>query len=321
MKTKKTSKITFFVLLVLIATLVFTAFFGIDGYYGDTRNVYIKGAQDIRWGIDISGGVEAVFSPDIKDAEITDEDMASAKAIIETRLVNQNITDYEVYSDNANNQIIVRFPWSAGESEFDAAKAVSELGETALLTFCGDEDRNNVLLSGAADIASASPAVLEDGQYVVSLKFTEAGKNKFAAACKKYKQISIWMDNIELSAPTVSEDLASGKNITNEAVIEGNFDAQAVTLGTSTIRGIERKKPRLQLTKPDTAVRAGIIFAIGEGVFGVFRFLHGYQPLGILKCQFQGFDDSFPFKFLYINFIGQQFDGVFFVAFQGGGRI
>ena len=229
MKTKKTSKITFFVLLVLIATLVFTAFFGIDGYYGDTRNVYIKGAEDIRWGIDISGGVEAVFSPDIEDADITAEDMASAKAIIETRLVNQNITDYEVYSDDANHQIIVRFPWSAGESDFDAAKAVSELGETALLTFCGDEDRNNVLLSGAADIASATPAVLEDGQYVVSLKFTDAGKNKFAAACKKYKQISIWMDNIELSAPSVSDDLASGKNITNEAVIEGNFDAESVT--------------------------------------------------------------------------------------------
>ncbi len=230
MKNKKTSKITFFVLLVLIAALVFTAFFGIDSYYGDTRNVYIKGAEDIRWGIDISGGVEAVFSPDKTDADITSEDMASAKAIIETRLVNQNITDYEVYSDEANYQIIVRFPWSAEESDFDAAKAVSELGETALLTFCGNQDRNDVLLSGSADIAKASPGVLnETNQYVVSLEFTDAGTAKFANAVKKYDQISIWMDNVMLFAPSISESLKSGNNIREGVYIEGQFDADSVT--------------------------------------------------------------------------------------------
>ncbi len=229
MKTKKTSKLTFFVLLVLITALVFTAFFGIDSYYGDTRNVYIKGAEDIRWGIDISGGVEAVFSPDKTDADITTEDMASAKAIIETRLVSQNITDYEVYTDEANHQIIVRFPWSAGESDFDAAAAVSELGETALLTFCGNQDSSNVLLSGSADIANASPAVLEGtNQYVVNLKFTDVGRAKFASAVTQYDQISIWMDDIMLSAPSISEDLKSGKDIT-DVYIEGDFDDEAVT--------------------------------------------------------------------------------------------
>ena len=30
---------------------------------GDTKNTWIKGAGDIRWGIDIRGGVEATFSP------------------------------------------------------------------------------------------------------------------------------------------------------------------------------------------------------------------------------------------------------------------
>lgn len=230
MKTKKTSKLTFFVLLVLIATLVFTAFFGIDSYYGDIRNVYLKGAEDIRWGIDISGGVEAVFSPDKTDEDITSSDMASAKAIIETRLVNQNITDYEVYTDEANHQIIVRFPWSAGESDFDAAAAVSELGETALLTFCGNEDRNDVLLSGAADIAEASPGVLKNtNQYIVNLEFTDAGRAKFASAVKKYDQISIWMDDVKLSAPSISSDLKSGENITNTVYIEGDFSVEDVT--------------------------------------------------------------------------------------------
>ncbi len=230
MKSKKTTKkYTFLVVLVLILALAYTAFFGIENYYGDTRQVYVKGAQDIRWGIDISGGVEAVFSPDKNVKDISKEDMDSAKAIIETRLVNENITDYEVYADNVKKQIIVRFPWSAGESEFDAMEAVNSLGETALLKFCANEDPEAVLLSGSADIASAAANVYQDektgqNQYVVSLKFTDAGMKKFAAATAKYSQISIWMDDTELSAPSVSQQITD-----NNAYIEGNFTAEQAT--------------------------------------------------------------------------------------------
>ncbi|MBQ7106482.1 MAG: SecD/SecF family protein translocase subunit [Clostridia bacterium] len=230
MKSKKsTKKYTFLVVLVLILALAYTAFFGIENYYGDTRQVYVKGAQDIRWGIDISGGVEAVFSPDKNVKDISKEDMDSAKAIIETRLVNENITDYEVYADNVKKQIIVRFPWSAGESEFDAMEAVNSLGETALLKFCANEDPKAVLLSGSADIASAAANVYQDektgqNQYVVSLKFTDAGMKKFAAATAKYSQISIWMDDTELSAPSVSQQITD-----NNAYIEGNFTAEQAT--------------------------------------------------------------------------------------------
>ena len=230
MKSKKsTKKYTFLVVLVLILALAYTAFFGIENYYGDTRQVYVKGAQDIRWGIDISGGVEAVFSPDKNVKDISKEDMDSAKAIIETRLVNENITDYEVYADNVKKQIIVRFPWSAGESEFDAMEAVNSLGETALLKFCANEDPKAVLLSGSADIASAAANVYQDektgqNQYIVSLKFTDAGMKKFAAATAKYSQISIWMDDTELSAPSVSQQITD-----NNAYIEGNFTAEQAT--------------------------------------------------------------------------------------------
>ncbi len=225
MKSKKTtSKFTFIAVVIIILALTFTAFFGVDSYFGDTRNIYIKGAGDIRWGIDISGGVEAVFSPDKSDVDITEEDMASAKSIIETRLVNQNITDYEIYTDNTKHQIIVRFPWSANESDFDATKAVEELGETALLKFCGDTDSTNVLLSGSADIAAAAAMVDESNKYVVSLSFTDSGMAKFKEATGKYKQISIWMDDTMISAPSVNEQITS-----NNAVIEGDFTAEEVT--------------------------------------------------------------------------------------------
>ncbi len=213
MKSKRTGKLVFLVVFVLILALTYTAFFGIDNYYGDTRKIIFKGANDIRWGIDIKGGVEAVFSPDKADVDITDSDMDAAKAIIETRLVNNNITDYEVYADNNNNQIIVRFPWAADESDFDAAAAVQELGETALLSFCRNEDNKDVILSGAADIKSAQPGLDEEGNnYVVYLDFTSQGSAKFATATQEMlnKTISIWMDDQMISAPTVNSVITNG---------------------------------------------------------------------------------------------------------------
>ena len=217
MKSKRTGKPVFFVILALILALTYLAFFGVDNYYGDTRKVYFKGAGDIRWGIDISGGVEAVFSPDKEDVKITDDDMESAKAIIETRLLNNNITDSEVYVDNNNHQIIVRFPWAADESEFDAQAAVQELGETAVLTFCDGTTNDNVLLKGSEDIDKATAGVDNDGNFVVYLDFTPAGKSKFASITSQRigQQISIWMDDTMLSAPTVQTAITEGQAYIN----------------------------------------------------------------------------------------------------------
>ena len=230
MKLRKSGKLTFFVVLILILALTFTAFFGIKNYYGDTREVIFKGAKDIRWGIDIKGGVEAVFSPNKEDIKITGEDMDAAKAIIETRLVNENITDYEVYTDSQNHQIIVRFPWEAGESDFDAVATVEKLGTSAVLVFRkGTEKTGEVVLKGAEDVKSAYPAINpENNAPIVGLELTSAGTSKFAAATSSMtgQQISIWLstttsevdeqgnpvvEEILLSAPTVNEPITNGQ--------------------------------------------------------------------------------------------------------------
>ena len=226
MKSKTSHKSTFFVIFALILALTYLAFFGVENYYGDIRNVYVKGAKDIRWGIDISGGVEAVFSPDIADVEITENDMQAAKTIIETRLVNNSITDYEVYADNHNHQIIVRFPWKADESDFDAQAAIQELGETAMLTFCGNQDKTNIILKGSEDIKRAQAGLDEDNKYIVALELTDAGSSKFAAATQSYlnQTISIWMDDTMISAPTVNSVITNGM-----ATITGLADADEAT--------------------------------------------------------------------------------------------
>ena len=99
----------FVVVALLIVVFSVTALFGVSYRYGDTRTVYIKGATDIRFGIDIRGGVDVTFMP-ADGADATDDQMAAAKTVIEDRLVGLGITDYEDYVDYNKDRIIVRFP-------------------------------------------------------------------------------------------------------------------------------------------------------------------------------------------------------------------
>ena len=117
-KMKRVKKPVFFIIAALILVLSYTAIFGVYTQNGDTKNTWIKGVSDIRWGIDIRGCVEATFSP-ADGIDATAEQLEAAKAIIELRMVSKSITDYEIYTDESNDLIIVRFPWRSDESRFD----------------------------------------------------------------------------------------------------------------------------------------------------------------------------------------------------------
>lgn len=227
---KRKGKIKFFIVLAILLAFIYSAFFGfsLDNYYGDKNTFHfgIKGAKDIRWGIDINGGVEAVFAPDIDEKKITDENMDAAKEIIETRLVGKNITDYEVFVDYDKHQVVVRFPQKNGE-EFDAQKVVNELGETAQLKFCKNTDTNSVILTGD-DVKKAEAGYIDGTGYVVNLTLKSSGVSKFSAATKELAAaggtISIWMDETQISNPKVNTQIDS-----DQCYIEGMEDNEAAS--------------------------------------------------------------------------------------------
>lgn len=192
--------------------------------------------DDIRLGIDIQGGVDVTFEP-ADGVSATENQMDAALETIKLRLANQNISDSETYVDYKSNRIIVRFPWQAGETDFDPEAAVKELGQTAELTFrygtdtTTDSDGNtipsgDIVLTGA-DVDKADTGATQDsttGEYtwMVTLDLNESGKEKFyeatSALYQQQGQISIWMDNTMISAPSVSAVISDGK-----ATITGNF--------------------------------------------------------------------------------------------------
>ena len=270
-----------FVVAILIVLFSLTAILGVSYTYGDTKNVYVKGASDIRFGIDIRGGVDVTFMP-AGDVDATDEQMAAAKTVIEDRLVGLGITDYESYVDNNKDRIIVRFPWKSDEADFNPQTAIDEIGTTAKMVFRkGSSATGEEILSGD-DVASANAVYNETEGWVVQLKFNSNGASAFASATTELAAnngtISIWLDDSNISTATVNEAITGG-----EAIIKGNFDQDsASTLANQINSGslpfalsaesYSTISPSLGAKSLDVMVQAGIIAFILVAIMMICRY-------------------------------------------------
>ena len=198
----KNKKLHIWVALAAIVLFVCLAVFGC----GED----IKGIRDMRFGIDIRGGVEAVFEPSGLKTKPTEEQLEMAREIIETRLDAQNILDREVTVDEKAGDVIVRFPWKSDEKDFNPEEAIQELGEMAELTFRGSD--NTVYIKGS-DISRSQVGLDEQKRYVVELEFSSEGAKKFAEATEKLvgQNMGIYMDEELISNPTVNAKITGGK--------------------------------------------------------------------------------------------------------------
>ena len=212
------------VTVLLIAAFVYTAFFGVAVKYGDVTKTYIKGAQDIRFGVDIKGGVNVTFGPsDGYDA--TDDQLDAAQLVIENRLVALNVTDYELYVDYDSDRLILEFPWQSGETDFDPEAAIEEIGTTAYLTFREGSSADGELILDGSMVESAAaqygPVNGSSSEYYVALKFTDEGAKAFGDATTKLYQssgtISIWLDDENVSTASVNAAITDGSAIITSA--------------------------------------------------------------------------------------------------------
>lgn len=277
MKARKTGKWVVFVLIACILALTYTAFFGVENYYGDIRQLYFKGANDIRWGIDINGGVEAVFSPDIDANKITQEDLESAKIIMERKLDGNKITDYEVYCDSASKQIIVRFPWNENETTFDPKAAIKELAQDATLEFReGDSETGKLLLNGT-DVKSATAGTdPQTGKPLIHLTFTSEGKSKFAEATRNNvgKTISIWLVTSDTED---DEDTNPQYELVNSATVNS-----VISDGAAVIEGITDSETALQIARQINAGNLPFSLSADNGKIQIISPTLGRDALNVM---------------------------------------
>lgn len=223
-KIKKSRKSTFFVVALIISFLTVICFTGLNLPEPGGTKTRLYGASEMRFGIDIRGGVEAVYAPKNFSGKPSDDQLRAISKIMETRLDNLNILDRDIITDRQNGFVLVRFPWKTEEKTFDPTRAMKELGETARLTF--KDEKQQVLLEGN-DVKEAHHEVnVQSGQNVVALELTAEGAKKFAQATRDNlgKPLMISMDDKVISSPRVNAVITEGR-----AIISPMESAEAAT--------------------------------------------------------------------------------------------
>jgi SecD/SecF fusion protein len=286
---KSVKKPVFFIIAGLIMVFAYFTTFGVTTYHGDNPTVWISGVNDIRWGIDIRGGVDVTFIPATDyEGEVTGDMIDAARSVIETRMMSRNITDYEIYTDHATGRIIVRFPWQANDETFDPEAAVNELGQTAMLSFHEGMERDGPRVLTGADVRRAS-AFFDGAQHGVSLELNESGRAQFSDATRRLAGsgvISIWMDNHRISAPRVDSHIADGS-----AQITGSFDRESAVALANQINGgalpfaLETESfnvinPTAGMSARDAMAIAGAVAFVIMCAFMIIR----YKILGVVAA-------------------------------------
>ncbi len=278
---KSKSKATFWIVLGITIALLFLALYGLH-----LGSLNIKGANEMRFGIDIRGGVTASYKPKDITRAPTSEELEKAKTIIETRMDAQNISDREVTIDTTHGAVLVRFPWKSDEKDFDPQKAITELGETALLTF-KDPD-GNVVLEGSDIKKSYASTSQQDGSFVVNLELTDSGAKKFSDATGRLiaKPISIYMDEQEISAPTVNTQITDGSAIITgqKSMKEAKAIASKINAGSLPFAMVASDaniiSPTLGRDALNVMVSAGMLAFI---LVCIFMLLY-YRLPGVVAC-------------------------------------
>jgi preprotein translocase subunit SecD len=253
---------------------------------GKTDILNLYNMSEIRFGIDIRGGVEAVFAPKDYAGVVEDADLNSARSIIELRMDNLQILDREVTVDKTNKRIIVRFPWQSGETEFNPEKAIKELGEMARLTFRDPE--GNVIFDGSHIAKSIAAIDQTTSEPIVDLELDAVGTEAFAKATAEFinQRISIYMDDTMISSPIVNDVISNGK-----AVIEniGSADeaialAEKINAGAMPFALEAISSNSISPTMGKDALRVMLIAGlVAFGLICLFMLLY-YRLPGFVAC-------------------------------------
>ena len=271
-RTKVRSTILFILTLVVIVALAYAGGRGVEvaGWEFKSFN------KAITKGLDLQGGVSVLM--EIQDENVTKEDLEKTRQLIDLRVNKLGVAETTVTVEG-DRRIRVEIP-----GEYDSKDLVDSLSKTGNLTF-KDADGNEVL--NGTDVDEASVVINSSSNApVVSLKLTDEGAKKFAEATEAnlHKKISIYMDDEEISSPTVNAVITDGN-----AIIEGSgsldeaknlaglINAGALPVTVKAIQ-IENVGAQLGAEALPNAVKAGLI---GIAIIFVFMILY-YRIPGVI---------------------------------------
>lgn len=221
MKSNDIVKLVFIILIVSLSVLV--AFFPNAPILQRTTMVtdqnnnlkpIVGPVFPYRLGLDLRGGVHVVLEANKVegDAEFNSK-MERTIAVLENRINRLGVSE-TIIQRQGENRIAVDLPGYQNKDE-----ALTILGKTALLQF--KDARGNLIFDGSmikdaqALFGSTGNGIGQEWHIVMTMqdaartKFKEATKKAAAETDEKNRVIGIWLDETQLMAPTVKEEIDS----------------------------------------------------------------------------------------------------------------
>ena len=181
-----------------------------------TKKQGFFGNHKIKLGLDLQGGVNIVYEPNIEEdmsAEELETAMQAAQSLIQKRLDAKGYTEAEV-SIEGTKRLRVDIPGVE-----DPQRAIDEIGAAGMLHFI-DLETGEEIVTGKNVKSARAGQNTQTGEYLVSIEMDSEGTKLFSDYTSNNigKTIVIMLDETILSMPTISAHITDGSGI-----ISGNF--------------------------------------------------------------------------------------------------
>lgn len=205
---KKKSAVLLILSVLVIGILAYIGAYGLT--VGDYRVKSFE--QMLTKGLDLQGGVSVVEQA---QGNVTNEAIEKTISLINLRINKLGVSENNVQKEG-KNKIRIEVP-----GKFDKDEVINLIGKTGKLTF---KDPNGKVILTGSDVKEAGAYLAQDTQKpTIDLTLKASGTKKFADATQKFlgQKIAIYMDDQQLTNPTVDAVITNGKAIiTGSATLE-----------------------------------------------------------------------------------------------------
>ncbi len=278
------------VLSIISVFIILMAVFAVVEFpIANTTIDYTGYVKTIKLGLDMSGGVSAVFEVQPDGRDDLDTRVDGTIDSLQSLLVSKGYTEATVTkgtNSNGNTTIRVEVP-----DVEDPERVLSLIGRPATLEFKGTDDPNaENLLVGRDHLETAFVTTDDTGNYAVGLKFNEEGTKVFAQVTTDYlnKKTFIYINGEKYTEVSVNATISNGSAIITNS---GGYTYQdaydfATQLQSGTF-GVDLKQTEVRNISPTlgtNAIRTALIAgAIGIALIFVFMCI-AYRGLGVAAC-------------------------------------
>lgn len=281
------------ILTVVAVFIILMAVFALVSFpIADTVYDYHGYATTIKLGLDLSGGVSAVFDVQPDGYGDLETRVDGTVTSLQDMLVSEGYTEAVVTKTRRGDNFAIRVEVPDVNNADDVLDLI---GRPAKLQFVGATSAGEVGSALPADAVvaveggrhlSTAFVTMQNGDFAVGLEFNEEGTKAFADLTSNYSYVHIYINGELFSNVQVQSEISDGKaiitseswaedyNAASEFATQLQAGAFGVTLSAGEVRNIS---PSLG----DDAVRVAIIAgAIGIGLIFIFMAVM-YRGLGL----------------------------------------